>query len=292
MNTNESALTAPEDRDLDNKWKPQWDTPPLTGGEAQVAIQELNIDAFTSKYTRVDRTYADPPDPLQKIGLISFVPAKGATPNEKGIYGFAKMRGNYATEIEANQKAEFIIKNLDSYNKVYHAYVGRPFPLTVSSEYSAETEEVDIQKDMRESISHNVKQIKKDEHQEIQEIKNREEQLLAEQKPAQKGEDVDVDPYEEYITLKVKKAQLTWTYLEHIKKMKEIKNIIIETRSKLDVHDENNPDFAENYYDKYMKARDDAGLNESKQSAESNFMKFMVEDAELPGIDKDLVINV
>ena len=292
MNTNESALTAPEDRDLDNKWKPQWDTPPLTGGEAQVAIQELNIDAFTSKYTRVDRTYADPPDPLQKIGLISFVPAKGATPNEKGIYGFAKMRGNYATEIEANQKAEFIIKNLDSYNKVYHAYVGRPFPLTVSSEYSAETEEVDIQKDMRESISHNVKQMKKDEHQEIQEIKNREEQLLDEQKPAQKGEDVDVDPYEEYITLKVKKAQLTWTYLEHIKKMKEIKNIIIETRSKLDVHDGNNPDFAENYYDKYMKARDDAGLNESKQNAESNFMKFMVEDAELPGIDKDLVINV
>ena len=292
MNTNESALTAPEDRDLDNKWKPQWDTPPLSGGEAQVAIQELNIDTFTSKYTRVDRTYADPPDPMQKIGLISFVPAKGATPNEKGIYGFAKIRGNYATEIEANQKAEFIIKNLDSYNKVYHAYVGRPFPLTVNSDYSAETNEVDIQKDMRESISHNVKQIKEDEYKEIQDIKKREEQLIAEQKPAQKGEDIEVDPYEEYITLKVKKAQLTWTYLEHIKKMEEIKGIILETRNKLDVHDQNNPDFAENYYDKYMKARDDAGLNESKQSAESNFMKFMVEDAELPGIDKDLVINV
>ena len=31
---------------------------------------------------------------MQRIGLLSFVPAKGATPNSKGIYGFAKMRGN------------------------------------------------------------------------------------------------------------------------------------------------------------------------------------------------------
>jgi len=201
------------------------------------------------------------------------------------------LRGNYSSELEANQKAEYIIRNLDSYNKVFHTYVGRPFPLTVSSDYSAETEEIDIRKDMAESVSHNVKTQKQDEYKEIQEIKQREEKLVEEQKPALNDEEIEVDPYEEYITLKVKKAQLSWTYLEHIKKMEEIKNIITQTREKLDLMDEEHASFKDQYYDKYMKAREDAGLNQSKEDSDSNFMKFMVEDAVLPGIDEDLIVK-
>lgn len=291
INTTESSLTAPEDRDLNNKWKPQHDAPALTSQQAQAAYQVQNVNTFIDKFPTIDRTYADPVDPMQRIGLISFIPAKGASPNEKGIYGFAKMRGNYATDLEANQKAEYIIKNLDSYNKVYHAYVGRPFPLTVSSDYSAETEEVDIRKDMKESVSHNVKQQKQDEYKEIQEIKKREEELVEKQKPALNDEEIEVDPYEEYITLKVKKAQLSWTYLEHIKKMEEIRNIINETREKLDNMDEEHTSFKDQYYDKYMKAREEAGLKQSKDDSDSNFMKFMVEEAVLPGIDEDLIVK-
>ena len=37
------------------------------------------------------------------------------------------------------------------------------------------------------------------------------------------------DPYEEYITARVKQAQLIWTYKEHQKKMAEIKELIIKT---------------------------------------------------------------
>jgi hypothetical protein len=291
-NTTESALTAPEDRDLNNKWKPDQTTPPLTDEETKLAMEEKNVDVFLSKYPKVDRTYADPIDPIQKIGLISFTPAKGAKPNAKGIYGFAKMRGNFATEIEANQKAEDIIRNYDSYNTVYHAYVGRPFPLTESSDYSATTDEIDIRKDVRESVSHNIKQKKKDEYEEINEIKEREEALIEQQKPAKNNEEVEVDPYEEYITLKVKKAQLSWTYLEHISKMKEIKDIIISTKETLDKLDEEHPDFKDSYYKKYLDARNSSGLDSSKESTQNNFMKFMVEDAVLPGIDEDLVISV
>ncbi len=290
-NTSESALTAPEDRDLTNKWRPDQHQPPLTVEETNAAMEEKNVNTFLSKYPVVDRTYADPVDPMQKIGLISFTPAKGATPNSKGIYGFAKMRGNYATEMEASQKAEYIIKNLDSYNTVYHAYVGRPFPLTESSDYSATTDEVDIKKDVRESISENVKQKKNNEYQEINEIKKREAELVEQQTPARNNEEVEVDPYDEYITMKVKKAQLTWTYLEHINKMKEIKDIIINTREILDKHDVDHPDFKDKYFDKYMAARNEAGLNSSEEENKNNFMKFMVEEVPLPGIDEDLIIN-
>ena len=54
-------------------------------------MPELNNTAYTEKFPRVDRTYADPPPLMQTIGLL-FTPAKGATPNENGVFGFIKLR--------------------------------------------------------------------------------------------------------------------------------------------------------------------------------------------------------
>jgi hypothetical protein len=275
----ENSLTSPEDRDRVNKWKPAHSEPSLNAEQTEAAIKELNNTSFTDKFPRVDRTYADPIIPMQYIGLISFVPAKGATPNENGVYGFAKLRGNYSNEIEANERAVHLIKNIDSHHQIYHTYVGRPFPITISSDYSAKTDEVDIRKEMTKDISTNIRKNKDNEEKEIREIKEREEKLIEESKKE------EVDPYEEYITLRVKKAQLSWTYLEHIKKMKEIKDIILKTRTQVTEYDEKFPDYKDNYYEKYMKARRDSGIKESKQDADESFMKFLVEDAILPGID-------
>lgn len=132
---------------------------------------------------------------------------------------------------------------------------------------------------MSKTISENVKSKRDEEQQVMKEIKDREDKLIEESKLE------EVDPYDEYITLKVKKAQLSWTYLEHDKKMKEIKDIIIKTRSQLTDMDEKYPEYQKTYFEKYMKAREDAGLKESKQDVEANFVKYLVEDACLPGID-------
>ena len=99
----EHSLTAPEDRDRENKWRPEQGAADLTEEEVTNAISALDNTDFTTKFPRVDRTYADPPISLQTVGLISFTPAKGATPNENGVFGFAKLRGNYASELEAQQ---------------------------------------------------------------------------------------------------------------------------------------------------------------------------------------------
>ncbi len=278
-NSKESSLTTPEDRNLDNKWKPDLKTRLLNEEEVEIAMSELNNTDFVEKFPRVDRTYADPAINLQTYGLISFVPAKGATPNENGIFGFAKLRGNFASEMESNQRAEYLIRNVDSYHQIYHVYVGRPFPITSSSKYSAEVSEIDIRKEMTKTISENVKSKRDEEQQAMKEIKDREDKLIEESKRD------EVDPYDEYITLKVKKAQLSWTYLEHDKKMKEIKDIIIKTRQQLVDMDEKYPEYQTTYFEKYMKAREDAGLKESKQDVEANFIKYLVEEAVLPGID-------
>ena len=278
-NQNESSLTAPEDRDLTNKWKPNQFADPLTPEQMKFAMEELNKTAFIEKFPKIDRTYSDGPIPLQNIGLISFVPAKGSVPNENGVYGFCKLRGNYATEMEANQRAEFLIRNVDSYHPIFHTHIGRPFPLTVNSNYSAEISEVDIRKETVKTISSSIKQKKDDEQREIKEIKEREERLLAESK------EESSDPYEEYITQRVKKAQLSFTYIEHIKKTEEIKNIIIKTRKEVERMDAENPTFKDTYYEKYMKARLEAGIKEDTKESQDNFIKFLVEEAVLPGID-------
>ena len=282
----ENSLTAPDDRDRENRWRPDQSANNLTEKEVNEAMSELNNVSFVKKFPRVDRTYADPPPPMQQIGLISFTPAKGAQPDDKGVYGFAKLRGNYATMQEADQRAEFLIRNVYSYHQIYHTYVGRPFPITSSSSYSAETSEIDIRKAMTESVSNDVKQKKMDESKTIQEIKKREEALIADTKQE------DVDPYDEYITLKVKKAQISWTYLEHIKKIKEIKDIIIKTRSEIEKLEETNSEFKDKYYDKYMSARKESGFKDTKEEMDNSFMKFLVEDALLPGIDEDFIMQI
>lgn len=271
----ENSLTDPLDRDRVNKWRPEQGVAPLNDEQASAAFQTLNNTAFIDKFPKVDRTYADPIIPMQYIGLVSFTPAKGATPNENGVFGFAKLRGNFSTEIEASQRAEFLIRNVDSYHQIYHTYVGRPFPITSSSKYSAETSEIDIRKETTQSISTDVKNKKEDEEREIREIKQREEKLIEESKRE------EVDPYDEYITLRVKLAQLSWTYLEHQRKMAEVKDIVIKTRKEIKDLDDTHPTFQNSYYEKYMKARRDAGIKETKEESEKNFIKFLVEDAPL-----------
>lgn len=217
---------------------------------------------------------------MQYIGLISFTPAKGATANENGVFGFAKLRGNFASEIDANQRAEYLIRNVDSHHQIYHTYVGRPFPITTSSQYSGKTEEVDIRKEMTKSISENVRSKKEDDQKTMKDMIDREEKLKEDVKKE------EVDPYDQYITLQVKKAQLSWTYLEHKKKMDEIRGIIIKSREELNNLDSEFPDFRDKYFEKYMKARKDAGIKNLKEDQlNDSFMKFMVEEAVLPGID-------
>jgi len=270
----ESSLTAPHDRDKSIKWRPNQGAPSLTESEVTDAITVIDNTSFVDKFPKVDRAFADPAIGMQSIGLISFIPSKGSKPDEKGIYGFAKLRGNYNTEMEASERAEFLIRNVDSYHQIFHTYVGRPFPITVSNDYSAVTDEIDIRKEATKTISQSVKEKKKEERREVQDIKAREVALV---------EDVErdeVDPYDLYITLMVKKAQLSWTYLEHKRKMEEIQDIVIKTRAEIVELDAANPTFKDSYYEKYMTARKESGLDNATDTDE-NFIKHMVEDVEL-----------
>lgn len=274
--TIQTSLTSPENTVTSVS------APPLTDSEVKKALPELNVTSFVERFPQVERRFADPPVDSQRIGLVSFVPAKGATPNEAGIYGFAKLRGNFASEVEANERAEFLIRNVDSYHQIYHTYVGRPFPLTTSSDYSKEVTKVDLQKEMSTSISDDVRKKREKEQRDIEEIKNRERELLEDVK---KAPEENKDDY--YTTLRVKKAQLVWTYNETEKKLKQMAGSIAKARYEIEEYDQKHPELKESYYNRYMEARKQAGLTTEKVEADQSFMKFLVEDLHIPAVEAE-----
>lgn len=277
----ENTLTAPSDRDLTDKFRLDQSAPALTESQVSDAMKELNNTTFVERFPQVERRFADPPLDMQRIGLISFVPAKGATPNDQGIYGFAKLRGNFATELEASEQAERLIRMVDSYHQIYHTYVGRPFPLTCSSDYSKEVTRVELQKETASAISDDIRKKREKEQREIEEIKNREKELLEDVKKTEENRD------DHYTTLRVKKAQLTWTYIETEKKLQQMAGLIARARHEIEDLDVAHPELKNTYYNKYMEARKQAGLSTDKIEAGQNFIKFMVEDVQIPAVDKE-----
>lgn len=276
-----STLTTPSDVDNNRPNTANGTAPPLTDTELNSAMKELNVNAFIEAYPRIERRFADPAIDLQKIGLISFVPAKGAQPNEQGIYGFAKLRGNFPNEQEADQQAERIIRNVDSYHQIYHTYVGRPFPLTCSSDFSKEVKRVDMQKAAIEAIKEDVRNKREQEQKDIEDIKRREEELLEDVKKTEEN------PDDHYTTLQVKKAQLVWTYVETERKLKQMTGLIARAKHEIAQLDNKQPELKEKYFEKYMEARKRAGLSTDKIESAQNFIRYMIEDVSIPAVDEE-----
>lgn len=271
MSEYESSLTSPTDRDKDTKWRPDVGAPPLTKDELKNASEVLNVRDF---YPVVDRVYADPKIPQQNIVLFSFVPSKGATPDKDGFYGFAKVRGVYDKEEEATQRADELIRNVDSYHRIFHAPVGRPFPITTLEKFSADHHEVDLKKKTEDTMSNSVKQEREKELKDMRDIRERERKLKEDVKK-------EIDPIDRYTELRVKKAQLSWTFMDIDKRKEEVKRLIFKARADLAEMDNKHPEFKDLYYEKYCKAREDAGLQEDATTRADNFMKYLVEDADL-----------
>ena len=76
--------------------------------------------------------------------------------------------------------------------------------------------------------------------------------------------------------MRVKKAQLSWTYLETLKKMNEMKANIIKAREELAQMDIDHPECRAEYMTRYKDARKKSGLPETDES----FMKYLGDDLE------------
>lgn len=281
-----TSLTTPGDSD--KKWES--DHTEITNEELKIAVNKLSNTDFTEKFPQRERAFADEEINSQKVGLFSFIPAKGATPNKNGVYGFAKLRGNFQTEQEASDRAEKIIKETDSTHTIFHTWVGKPFPVTIDEKYVQDVEEVNIRKEQAVAISKSIKDQNKKDKKIVDEIQERQRVLKEDVKRTKKSDYEDDEDEEflidDYITLKVKKAQLHWTYMQHIEKILDLRKLILNVNVEVEQKDSENPEMKAQFYAKYMKAREQSGFTSlTEEEMKNSFMQYLVEDAYLPGIN-------
>jgi hypothetical protein len=268
----QSSLTSPADRVPNPENVSYALGATLTEADVKQAMAENNVNVFTRRFPKVEKFYADPVIHSQVYSLVSFVPSRGATPDKDGVFGMLKVRGAFATEDEAMLRAEYLVRNVDSYHSIYHTYVGRPFPLAATNKYISDTVEIDIKKKVTEETSAQIRQKRDAERQTIKEIEEKEKELLSD---VAKRPD-EIDPIDNYTELRVKKAQLSWTYLETLKKMNEMKASIIKARQELVQMDDSHPECRAEYMTRYKDARKKSGLPETDES----FMKYLGDDLE------------
>jgi hypothetical protein len=273
-----SSLTAPRDR---TQYRTKPDVPPLSYDETKRAVEDLYVPQIP--YFPTERHYKDPQYSNQNFCLVSFVPAKGASPDPDGFFGFIKVRGVFATTEEASQRAEWLIQNADSYHKIYTATIGAPFPMVADAkQYAKEDFEVQVKKSAEKTINQVIKEKDAEDKRELETIKEREAKLLKDSKIAQESpDDYKVDPLEKYTMNQVKRAQLIWTYKETVAKLAPLRNNIRNASKEILEMDSEYPDFYNQFYEKYMESRRQVGLTDEKVAEQGSFIKYMVGDVKL-----------
>ena len=239
----------------------------LSNEEAKIAASDLYKNI--TNYQKVNRRFCDPIKPeIPKFALFTFIKSPNIQPDSDGFFGVAKIRGAYNSSEDAQVAAEEIIKHVDSTNSVYTCLMGVPFPL-VCKGYSSELSEVDLREKTEEVISKNVRLKRDQDKKEIEELKEREQNL-------HKDVSTDKDPEDIYIENRVKLAHLKYMIQEHTSKLKECSELKIKCSEFLKKECSEHPEFEKNYLDRYMSSRRKANVPENTDM--EGFMKFIADE--------------
>jgi len=243
----------------------------LTPQQVSDAFDTLVVNSYVRNFPSTEKYSTDPIHNDQKYFVWSFVPSPGAKPDERGLFGMAKFRGAFATTEECDERSIFLIKNVDSYHEYLYGFVGKPFPVTVNTKYVKEEKIIDVKNDQIRIIGDYVAEKREKEKKDISDIKDREKELLEEtEKP--------VDLNQKYITLRVKKAHLTQAIEDAEKKLIKMKKTLRTTYGEIDELDASNPEFKEDYIERYKQARAEVGI---VNDVDNNFIKYIGDESRM-----------
>jgi len=288
-------MPIPSDSSSNSGYKVKQEKIVIPEEHMQDAFDTLNKTGFVKKWPKVERFVTDPKFENQKYCLHSFVPSVGAKPDNNGIYGFFKCRGTFHNLDSMNQRAETIIREVDSHHELFHGLVGAPLPFTLSVDYCEETEDIDIRDSAIKSISNSVAESRERDRRVMKDIKQREMQLLddtnmvldkktkstrpmndeelAEKKSKMTPEETNEKELDDYIAARVKRATYLYTLVETKKKTDKIKKNFEEVDAALKDIDAQDPELMKKYLDKYRKERERVGLEENH-----TFIEYLVSD--------------
>jgi hypothetical protein len=236
---------------------PEWldpTHPALESTQAKLAVRELISDKMPAPspnqgYTKIVRSQTDIPLAQQTCGLISWMlfaePKK--LKSGKPVYGFLKLRGNYADADLCKNRAADIIRVQDSRNKINILPVGSWLPITDDDGVTRESIHVNTDEDpltpMREAAA---KDGEKEQARIMREVRERTEEV-------KNAKDYNDDPeHIDYFTMK----RITWLRLLERQQIlqKEVESIgekLKDTRKLLYNLEQKHPDYVTGWIDHY-----------------------------------------
>ena len=227
----------------------------LTAEQLESAQELKNTNFMKLEFPRSRKVRVDPELNHQRFALISFIPSKNATPDEDGCFGVAKVRGVFANIEEADEWANNLIRNYDSYAEIDFIPVGREFPVMADNMvYVRETREVDVRKILDKTTKEYLDKKREQEKQQIEEIKQRQKELQ------ELPQEEDKDSIDYYIKLRVKRATSLMRKDEARAVMNQCAQVIDATGVELNEVEEKHPEYAKEYLEQYEKALKDTGI--------------------------------
>jgi hypothetical protein len=244
--------------------------PPLTDEQTKEATTQLVNESFLKlEFPRVVRLRVDPDLSQQKLCVFSFVPSRGATPDKDGAFGVVKFRGAFSNVQEAEERCTYLIQNVDSYNENFITFVGKEFPLTRDPKYVEKTKEIDIRMKMDTVAKDDIKQRREAEKKEMDEMQERQKQLLAD---TTEQKQISFDDLDYYTTLRTKKASLRMFQEECGKKLVDAQKSIKQTVEEIEKLDVSHPDYKAQYEEKYRKACEACNFNPDDKNSPTHKM--------------------
>lgn len=231
----------------------------LTQLETSIAATALiNHDYTKLEFPRRVKLRVDPPLGNQHYSVHYFVPSQGSKPDDQGCYGVMKFRGSFATEDEANEHSEYLIRSVDSIHENLIGYVGREFPVCVDG-WVKETKEVSIRMTMDAAAHAEIKKQRAADAEEMKQIQIRQRELVADTKKIKTVEtESDLDAY---IMIRVKMANIQVAQDDLVKKQREFEQLEAKTRAEILELDSKFPEYSKEFMAKYEESLATCGAN-------------------------------
>jgi hypothetical protein len=252
----------------------------LVKSESEDVNINIEEDEINSSFVR-DRKYRTDPELMgQQIGLLSFIPSKGAISDSNGSFGVLKLRGNFATASEAERWCEMLIRDYDSYSINEITFVGKEHPLFVNRNiYKSEYLEEDLKDIVTKIVKTYLKELEDKRKQEEKDMIERQAKLRINE-----DKETDKSSVEYYTVLNVKKAYNKHQLAESETTMEKCNLVIEEIEKEIRDMDKEFPDFRQEYLQKYIDACRQAGNADDKDS----LIKYLVDEDEKDAVKEAL----
>jgi hypothetical protein len=245
----------------------------LTEEQTQEASKELINKTFTKlEYPKAVKLRVDPIISGQKYCVFTFVPSSGAKPDNDGAFGVVKFRGAFPCVEDSEERCTYLIQNVDSYNENFITFVGHDFPLTLDPKYVEKTKEISIRNKMDTVARENIKKQREQERKEMEEIQDRQKQLLAD---TTEHKATAIDDLDYYTTLRTKRASLRMFVEETERKLKDASKSIKQTSQEINDLDEKYPEYKKQYEEKYRTALDAVGAAHDPNTPAGKMIEYM-----------------